>query len=187
MEKVIEDFKEIIPGEKCVIAIMMGNAVFNIANMAGIVLYPRFQEIYGRNDSKEEVFVLMTKVLKVLWAPLIVLVAAGIVFAQYLIRAFTPKYIAGITAMKIFICGMYFLALSKSFNHFLITINKQMLVLYICVATVLINLTLNIVFVKMGFGIKGVAIATSISYFIYFLSLFTLSLMVRKGEKGVFA
>ncbi|MGB3242827.1 MAG: polysaccharide biosynthesis C-terminal domain-containing protein, partial [Candidatus Omnitrophota bacterium] len=169
------------------IAIMMGNAVFNIANMVGIVLYPRFQEIYGRNDSKEEVFNVMIKILKLLWLPLIVLVAAGVVFAPYLIRMFTPKYIAGITAMKIFICGMYFLSLSKFCNHFLITINKQMFALYVCVTTVLINLMLNIVFVKMGFGIKGVAVATSISYFIYFLSLFTLSLVVRKGEKGVFA
>jgi len=154
------------------IAIMMGNAVSNIANMISIVIYPRFQEIYGRSGSKTEVYTVMIKILKSLWFPLIVLVAGAVIFAPYLIKIFIPKYIGGIKAMKIFLCGIYFLSMAKFCNNFLVTVNKQVLSLIICITALLVNLILNINFINMGFDIEGVAAATGISYILYFILMF---------------
>lgn len=154
------------------IATMMGNLIYNISNMAGIVLYPRFQELYGRYNEKKEVYIMMKKIIKFLVGPLSILVMVGIWFFPYLIKVFIPKYIEGITAMKILLIGMYFLSLSIFCGHFLITINKQVISLFICSIAIFINLILNVSFIKLGFDIEGVALATSVSYFIYFIFLF---------------
>jgi O-antigen/teichoic acid export membrane protein len=154
------------------VSIMMGNIIYNVSNMASVVLYPRFQEIYGKNDDKREVYRVMQKIIKLIWFPLIILVLCGIVFLPYLVEILIPKYIAGITSMKILLCGIYFLSLSVFYRNYLVTINKQLVSLFMCIGAVIINLILNILFIKMGLSIEGVALATSISYFIYFLSLY---------------
>jgi len=162
------------------IALMMGNIIYNLSNMAGVVLYPRFQEIYGRTDDKKEVFRTMIKVIKFVSIPTIALVAGGIFVFPFAIKWLLPKYTSGIGAMQILLVGNIFLALSIFCSHFLVTINKQMVSLMVSVATIMLNLVLNIVFVKMGMGIKGVALATSISYFSYFCMLFAASVVVHK-------
>lgn len=170
------------------IAIMMGNIVHNIANMGSIVLYPRFQETYAKNDDKKEVFSVMTKTIKVLWLPLLAIVLLGVLVFPPLVRMLLPKYTGGIEAMKIFLFGIYFLSLAMFCSNFLVTINRQTVSLVACVAVVLINLSLNIILVMKGFGIEGVAAATSISYFIYFIVLYLLSIAeVRRKHniKGV--
>lgn len=169
------------------IAIMMGNIVHNIANMGSIVLYPRFQETYAKNDDRREVFSVMSKTIKIMWLPLFAIVLLGFLFFPPLVRILLPKYVNGIEAMKIFLFGMYFLSLAVFFRGFLVTINRQVVALIACASVVLINLSLNIVLVKNGFGIEGVAAATSISYFIYFVVLYLLSIyeVNRPGNSPV--
>lgn len=159
------------------VAIMMGNLVYNISNMAAIVLYPRFQEAYGKTDSKEYVFNIMKKMLKTMGLPLILLIVAGVFLLPYTVRFLIPKYIGGINAMKIFLFGIYFLSMAKFCSQFLVTINRQVLSLIICVVTVGLNLVLNILFVSRGYGIEGVAGATSLSYLFYFVALYIASLV----------
>ena len=99
------------------IAIMMGGIIHNVANMGSIVLYPRFQETYAKNDDKKEVFAVMQKTIKILWFPLLVLVLLGVVFLPPLVRILLPKYADGIGAMKIFLFGIYFLSLAIFYNR----------------------------------------------------------------------
>ena len=157
------------------VAIMMGNLVYNVSTMASVVLYPRFQEIYGKSDDKRDVYIMMQKIIKLLWFPLIIVLLGGIMFLPYLVKMFIPKYIAGITSMRILLCGIYFLSLAIFCSHYLVTIGKQVLSLLICIGAVIINLVLNILFIKFGFSIEGVALATSISYFLYFILLFIMA------------
>jgi len=157
------------------VAIMMGNLVYNISTMASVVLYPRFQEKYAKRDDKRDVYIMMRKIIKFLWFPLIVVLIGGIIFFPYLIKMFIPKYVEGITSMRILLCGIYFFSLAIFCSHYLITIGKQVLSLFICIGAVIINLILSILFIKLGFSIEGVALATSISYFLYFILLFIMA------------
>ena len=164
------------------VAIMMGNIIYNVSNMASVVLYPRFQEIYGKNDDKREVYRVMQKIIKLIWFPLIILVLCGVVFLPYLVEILIPKYIAGITSMRILLCGIFFLSLSIFYRNYLVTINKQIISLFICIGVVILNLILNIIFVKIGLSIEGVALATSMSYFIYFVALFTAASYITRKD-----
>jgi Na+-driven multidrug efflux pump len=78
-------------------------------------------------------------------------------------------YVPGITAMKISLISPVFLAIANSYTNFLNTINKQFYVLLIQGAAIIINILLNIILIKMGLGIKGVAVATAFTYFFYCL------------------
>lgn len=163
------------------IAIMMGTMVYTVSNMASIILYPRFQELYGKNDDKDEVHAMMIKIIRFLWLPLLILISGCVIFLPYLVRQFIPKYNEGITAMQFFLGGIYFFSLSAFCSNFLVTINKQVYCLFICAATMLINLILSIASVKLGFGIEGVALSASVSYFFHFAVLFsTASIMAKK-------
>lgn len=164
------------------VALMMGNLVYNISNMAGIVLYPRFQEIYGKNDKKEEVFSVMIRILRFVWIPLLIFTIVAIFSLPFLVKWIIPKYIVGISAMKVFLAGTYFLSLSLFCGHFLITINKQKYSIFVCAGTILLNLLLNVFFIKIGWGIVGVATATSISYMVYFAGLFIMALFFKSDQ-----
>ena len=54
-------------------------------------------------------------------------------------------------------------------NQFLITLNKQLNIVPLVFLVVVIGCFLDYSFIKWGFGINGVAIATGISYFLYYL------------------
>jgi O-antigen/teichoic acid export membrane protein len=167
------------------IALMMGNLAYNVSNMAGIVLYPRFQEVYAKNDKREDVYGVMMKILRLIWLPLLVFTLIAIGALPFLVRWIIPKYILGISAMKVFIAGTYFLSLSLFCGHFLITINKQKYSIFVCSGTILLNLLLNIVFINRGWGIVGVATATSISYLVYFVGLFVTAAFFKKTHVAI--
>ncbi|RLG09502.1 hypothetical protein DRN73_09805 [Candidatus Pacearchaeota archaeon] len=161
------------------IALMMGNFTYQVSNMAGIVLYPRFQEMYAQLQSRKKLFEVMRRIIKFLSIPILILVLGAIFFMPFIVKIFLPKYIEGINCMRIFLCGVYFLSLSMFCNHFLITINRQSISLIICISCAVLNLFLNIWFIKNGWSIEGVATATSISYLIYFILLISASVKFR--------
>ena len=107
------------------VALMMGNLVYNISNMGGIVLYPRFQEIYGKTGERENVFKVMTTVLKVISVPLLIFTALAVFLLPYAVKMIIPKYVDGIPAMRIFLWGTYFLSMSIFCGHYLVTLDKQ--------------------------------------------------------------
>lgn len=165
------------------IAIMAGNLIYDLSNIASIILYPRFQEMYGRSEEKKMVYARMLKVIGTLWLPCLLLVTAGSIILPYVIRSVIPKYIGGIAAMQIYFAGIYFLSLSLFCADFLVTINKQVFSIIVLIAVTAVNFMLSISAVKLGFGIEGVAFAASVSYFIYFLSLFAVAyFMVKDGK-----
>ena len=55
-------------------------------------------------------------------------------------------------------------------NQFLITLNKQLNVVPLVFLIVVIGCFLDYSFIKWGFGINGVAIATGITYFLYYFT-----------------
>jgi O-antigen/teichoic acid export membrane protein len=165
------------------VPLMAGNLVYNISNMASIVLYPRFQELYGKSDKKKDVYELMAKVTKRLLLPFLVLIIGAMIFMPFVIKFFMPKYIPAINAMQIFLVGKFFFSLSLFSSNFLVTINKQILNVYICAVTILLNAALAVLFIAMGYGIEGVALATSISFTAYSALLFIASKYVIKHEK----
>lgn len=164
------------------IATMSANVIYGLSTIGGIILYPRYQQIYAKNDSKNDIYVVIQKVIKLAWFPLLLLAGCVIIVFPYLIVTFIPKYTAGIPAMKILICGMYFLSLSLFYDNFLVTINKQAISILVCLAAIGVNIACSLFFIKMGWGIKGVALGTSISYLAHFIIVSIVSFYLRMSK-----
>ena len=78
--------------------------------------------------------------------------------------------------MRTILLGLFFLPLSWGFGMFLNTVDKQIYVMAAQGFAVLINLTLNITFVKIGLGICGVALGTALTYMLYSVMLSVIGL-----------
>jgi O-antigen/teichoic acid export membrane protein len=95
-----------------------------------------------------------------------------------LIPLLLPKYIPSIQPTQIIVLGAYFLALSYITRGFIVANNWQLQSLVILLLSFIVNIAMSILFIKSGFGISGVAVSSSISYFILFISLLV---FIRRG------
>jgi O-antigen/teichoic acid export membrane protein len=84
-----------------------------------------------------------------------------------------PQFKEGLDVMKILVLGYFFMAVNQMSSALLFTIDKQRLLIPLYGIMVAVCIGLNYLFIKMGLGIIGVALGTSISYFLFFLIVFT--------------
>lgn len=153
------------------VALMADNYLFMLPNMMGVILFPHFQEALAKRDSVKD---LEKYLLEPLWAlsgffPFII---GAVWFASdWLVPIVLPQYVEGIFALKILAVGSIFLAMTHSFNTFLITVRKHSFLIPINLIAIVVGLGLNFCFLQMKWGIEGVALAETILSFVYFLLL----------------
>lgn len=131
------------------------------------VMYPKISFRYGETGEKKalkNIVVNPTIYLSYL-SPFIL----GIVYLilPVLVEWLMPQYTAGIEAAKFIIIGMFFLIWAMLYAHYLTVVNKQWTYLRILFAAVIINTSVNLTLVYLGFDIEGVALGTAFSYVIY--------------------
>jgi O-antigen/teichoic acid export membrane protein len=73
-------------------------------------------------------------------------------------------------AAQILIFGLFFYAIAGMAGNMLLTINKQIARLGILLASALLNFVFSYAALQLGYGIAGVAVGTSLSYFVFFLT-----------------
>lgn len=96
------------------------------------------------------------------------------------VEFYMPEFGPGITAMKISLAVPVFFGLATVFVNMLTIVDRQFQLMLIRVAVLAINIVLNIVFVKNGYGINGVALGTTVSFALYYLSVFFLGKSVLR-------
>jgi len=143
-------------------------------------IYPRMAETYGWTSSYTDLkkWIIRQFIMALgVTAPLLV----GVYFIfPLIVERFLPAYMPGITAMKIILIGILFLSMTGGFGNFLNTVDKQVYYMAVQGFAVLVNLVLNITFVKIGLGINGVALGTAITYLIYTIVLLAVTMVVYK-------
>lgn len=154
------------------IAILALTYAYNIPKIFGIVLFPTMQEEFGKSDSKERALTYVKKpifVMAYLFPAVLVLAYFGI---PLLVNYVLPKYMLGINSMRMLLCGCFFISLAPFAQNFVVTINKQTVMIFITAAAAIFGIAMNYGAIKMGYGIIGVALATSITYFLYFMLMY---------------
>jgi O-antigen/teichoic acid export membrane protein len=111
-----------------------------------------------------------------------------IVFLYYFIHLpidyYLNKYIPAISVVKILVAGSFFQAVASPALSVSLGLNKQTKLIFVVAPIVLLNIGLNFAFIKLGWGIEGAALATSITYFIYFfIMVFFASNLLGGGIK----
>ena len=151
------------------LGLMLTSAVTLIPTMASQVLYPRITHQFGSSGNSVEAlrtFILIPPAILSAFLP--ILIGALYLSLPLIITVLLPAYMPGITAARIIIIGIFFFSMLGLTDYFLVTIGKlKQYIFFGCVA-LSINIALDYVFIKLGYGIEGVAFGgTLITYFIY--------------------
>lgn len=136
----------------------------------GTVLYPKILETYGRKQSIDAIkkYVIIPPMINAYMLPPIL----GLIFliVPLLVEKILPRFIPGILAMQILLLDIFFCACYHQAHHFLFTLKKQARVMPIVASAIILNIIGNYIFIKRGYGIYGVAWATSVVSFLSFIA-----------------
>ncbi|MBN1825438.1 MAG: oligosaccharide flippase family protein [Candidatus Eisenbacteria bacterium] len=97
-----------------------------------------------------------------------------------------PKFLPGLSAMRILVCGAVFFSLASLSSYFLITVNRTRVLLLGGAAIVILEAALNTLFIRLGYGIHGVALGSATCQFLYGTILLAYAFhLLPEGERSV--
>lgn len=149
------------------IGLMAAGALNSLANVLGIVSYPRYQVRYGETGVAREVAGLATRLTEASAFVLSVLLALTAVVVPPVLAWLLPAYREGLPAMVMLLPGVLLLCLAQPACHYLITVGKQHHIAPVVLAAVGVAVAANHLALSSGGGITGVAVASTASYAFY--------------------
>jgi len=150
------------------IAIMVYSFVFQLPNLIYTVLFPRFYKAFGDTENIDELKGFIEKPTMVFAYLFPILIGIGSILLPVFVRLVLPKYNQGAGAATILLFGTFFMSITNMSGYLLVALKKQNSMVLITAVSIAANAALNIFFVAvLKMGITGIAIGTSISYFIY--------------------
>lgn len=164
-------------------AILVFGMMVLIPRIISQQIYPRMAMDWGRTPSKETLSNWSSKQTKYVSLIIVPLFLIVVFLFPLLIRYLLPEYIPGIPALRIIAIGALFLPFSTGWGNVLIIIDKQIYYLYVILSAVILNIVFNFIFVRLGYGIEGIALGTVLSFSLY---NFMLMVIARKTLKNYF-
>ena len=153
------------------IAIMIGTFLLEIPSVSLEIIEPKLMENMNVNSNENNL-------KEYFFTPLIntayfmpFMLGAGIIVLPFLIPLLLPRYTPGILSAQIIILGSYFFSLSILMRGIIVANGWQLKASVLTGSILPISMFLSILLLKLGLGIEGVAIGSSISYFILFIWL----------------
>ncbi len=158
------------------IVTMVNNYMFSLPMAFSNVWYPYMQEEFGRQGGANGIKnYLLTPVFTL--SILVPFLTGMAVFLMPLVaQVLLPKFMGGLPAMKIYLLGTFFVLLGQFSGKFLVTLDKYLLNIPLLGVSAGLNYILNITFVKMGWGLEGVALGTLISFVFYGITSYFVAL-----------
>lgn len=147
------------------VGLMAVGFLFVIPRVVWEILYPRFGERFGETGKPaalEHLVVVslfgMATVMALLLGVVVILLPVGLAVAL-------PGYMAGLDAARVLVCASFFLALAGGPGIFINTVtSRQTPLLLIHGGGLCLAAAFNWLALSLGYGILGVAIATSLAY-----------------------
>lgn len=154
------------------VALMTVSYLFSIPNAIGVVLVPNLHEKFGQTQDKNDLKNFLEKSELVFSALLPLLIGISWILGPAAIRLVLPEFSPGIEPMLYLITGVYFSGLAQNCSQFLYAIKRHSLLVPILFGACLLSAGLNYAAICLGWGIRGVAIATTVTLACYFSCLF---------------
>ena len=155
------------------IGIMAVQQVGSLPRFFNIVIFPHIQEKYGATKDVMDVKEMILRPTYFISRLMPILMGIIIFLAQPIVLYVLPQFKDGLGVMKILVLGYFFMAVNQMSSALLFTIDKQKLLIPLYGIMVAVCIGFNYLFITMGLGIIGVALGTSISYFLFFLVVFS--------------
>jgi len=145
---------------------------FSISDVVRSIIAPRMMEILGNTGNINEIRNYFIEPITVISYCMPLMIGCVFLGIDFIIHYFLPDYIPGINVSKILVLSANFLAITMMPILVCVSLNKQVNMVFLMFAVMLVNAGLVYSFITRGFGIEGSAMGTSISYFLLsFLSL----------------
>jgi O-antigen/teichoic acid export membrane protein len=149
------------------LATMVGNQLFGLANIVGIVMYPRYHEHFGRTGDVRAVARLARRVLGMMLLGSGALALVTALAAPPLLSWLLPAYSSGLPAMLVLLLGTVCLACTLPMTHYCIAVGRQKRVVATTIVALGLAAALNHAVLTAGGGITAVAAATAAAYGAY--------------------
>lgn len=149
------------------LCIMVSGVTALVPNSISSVLYPKMLERYGASGNTRSLHGLFSGPMRAMGALMSVLIGSGILVVPFLIRSFVPKYVNSITPLCILLGATYFYSNLAIPWATLVCIDKTKYILRIQMVLIPLAFLLDSFSIYMGWGVIGVALSTSIIYFIF--------------------
>ena len=143
-----------------------------IPNSINTVLVPNFHEKYGEREKNEDLENYLIKTADAYAVVLSLITAFAWFFAPVAIQWFLPAFTDSIPAVKILSLCIFFKAQTGNYQNFMIAIKKQGLLFPIIGSCCLAAYLLNRVAINMGYGLQGIAAATTITVIFHYLLVY---------------
>jgi O-antigen/teichoic acid export membrane protein len=144
----------------------MVNATLVFISSILFLLYPKLIKAFneGRNKNIEEKVKVYTKLLEVSSA---IFFSIGVIIFKPFVSIVVNKYLDSIGIYMILLIAIIINNLSYFANSYIVSNKNQKYLVYLQVISGIINLSFNLLFVKIGMGVIGVALGTLIANAIY--------------------
>jgi O-antigen/teichoic acid export membrane protein len=142
---------------------------FYLPNTLALVMFPRFQERYGETQTAASLRRFVEIPLHVLGDVLLAAVLVLMVALPPMITAYFPDYAGSIAPLPVMLVATYFLCLSPPAGQFLLTIDKQVQLLFIAVPAMC--LALGAGYAGAASGLVGVAAGIMAASFALFVGI----------------
>lgn len=154
------------------VALMAVQQVSALGRFAHIIIFPHIQESYGRTGSLDEAKGRFVRVTLALAHYLPAIIGAILVLLPPLVHFFLPRFEGGLGAMRVLLVGYFFIAVNEMSSSILFTTNRQARL--VPVYLLMVGAAAGLIWgaLELGWGIEGVAAATSAAYFLFFTAVF---------------
>ncbi len=147
------------------LSVMALTFLLYLPDSVGYVVYPQLLRRYG--EAGEDATAIRGRVERLLQAMAVsVPLLSGLAFlwTREIVALVLPQFLPGVTAVRILCFGAGGLALGTIASLVLMTVGRRMALVPAAVFATALGATLDIVAVRLGFGITGVAWATLATY-----------------------
>ena len=154
------------------LALLVSKSLLYFPAVVSIVIGPRLFHSYGKGENVEDLkkyLFLPTKAMSI-FLPM----GIGIIYlaSSFIIRHYMPQYMASQTPLFILLFGKFFIIFAPTAVTLLTALNKQYKVLYYYLAAMLLASILDIMVLRAGLGLVGVALATTAVSFLLGTAIF---------------
>lgn len=144
------------------------------------LLYPKVIKAFNEGESNN-IISKVTAYTKVLELSSVIFFIVGIIAFEPFIKIILPKYENSIGVYIVLLMAVIINNIAYFSNVYIVSNKKQKYLVYLQILAIGINFSFNFVFVKMGFGIKGIALGTLIANITY--SIVQHSIFIKLNTK----
>lgn len=132
------------------------------------LLYPKVIKAFNEEQSTNimEKVKIYTRILEI---SSVIFFTIGLIVFRPFILIFLEQYKDSIGIYMLLLMAIIVNNLAYFSNCYIVSNNRQIYLVYLQILSIIINLSCNIIFFKIGFGVEGVALGTLLANFIYSL------------------